>query len=347
MSTTISILSDQLIPNVLFIKQMGLHDGKHIFLSTAQMRKKNKSSILADALEISESQYQTIEIDPNSPKKINQKLLENFIDSTEEFLINITGGTKMMSQMTYEFFRNFPRAKIYYWPIEFNYVEQLYPNLKEVYFEQQTDLDLKTYLAAYGYTFTASCELSYKFSRAEELYTQVCKKMDSGSVVNIQKATQADYTKEDKKYLTGGWFEEWLYGTIKKVLNLADNAIAYNLKLKSEYSLRNTESDNEIDIAFVYKNTLYIVECKVFTAISLNSKKITDAIYKISSIRQSMGLKATALVCILAPFGDKPERKRSIDYLSRMAQVKEIFSLEVMVEKEKFINQIKKIISYE
>ena len=311
------------------------------------MAGRHKSSILADALGLAENQYKKVEIDANSPGKILKKLKEFFKDSTAEYLVNITGGTKMMSQMVHEFFKNFQKAEIYYWPIEYNYVEQLYPAFKEVFFYQQTELDLGTYLAAYGYSYTANRELTYKYSRANELYTQVCQKKDSGSVANIQKATQADYTKEDKKYLIGGWFEEWLYATFKKELDLADNAIAYNLKLKSEYSLRNTESDNEIDIAFVYKNTLYIVECKVFTALSLHSKKITDAIYKISSIRQSMGLKATALVCILSPFGDNPERKKNIDYLCQMAQVKEIFSLETMVEKEKFINQIKKITNYE
>lgn len=311
------------------------------------MEDKSKSSILADALRLRENSFKSYEIDANSPTKIIAKLNEIFTTSTEKFIINITGGTKMMSQITHDFFKKFPNTKIYYWPIEYNYVEQVFPEFKEVYFEKQIELDLTTYLAAHGYSYIGQNKLTYKFSRADELFSQVIKKGDSAKVTNIRNAFQPDYSKSDKNYLIGGWFEEWLYTLIKKELNLKNSQIAYNLKLKSQYSKRVTESDNEIDIAFVYKNTLYVIECKVFAINSLNNKKITDTIYKISSIRQSMGLKATAFVNILSNLGKNKQRKETIKYLTQMAQVKKVFSIEDMNNKTKFIKELKNIVNYE
>jgi hypothetical protein len=347
MKTIISILSDQLIPNLLFIRQMGQRGDNHIFLTTKKMEENFKSSILADALELKEGEYEKITIDPNSPEKILQQLKQYHWDKGAAYIVNITGGTKMMSQMTSNFFQEFPKSKIYYWPIEFNYAEQLYPALQEVHFQQQTRLDLKSYLAAHGYSYHSQQALSNSFNRADELYTMVCKAGDAGRVKNIVNAQATEYIKRDKNYLIGGWFEEWIYEILKATLHLKDDEIGFNVKLKSRFSKKNFESDNEIDVAFVYKNVLYIVECKVYNVKQINIKKITDAIYKISSIRQSMGLRATALVAILSPFGDNAQRKETIDYLSKMTQVRKVFSLETMCNKEQFIQEIKKIVRYE
>lgn len=346
MRTIISILSDQLIPNLLFIRQIEQMGDTHIFLTTQKMEGNFKSSILADALELKVGEYQKIIIDPNSPEKILQQLRQYYWDKNNTYIVNITGGTKMMSQMTSNLFQEFPKSKIYYWPIEFNYAEQLYPALQEVHFQQQTRLDLKSYLAAHGYTYHSQQALSNSFNRADELYKMVCKEGDAGRVKNIVNAQAPEYFKRDKNYLIGGWFEEWLYEILKTTLHLKDDEIGFNVKLKSRFSNKNFESDNEIDVAFVYKNVLYILECKVYNVKQINIKKITDAMYKISSIRQSMGLRATAIVAILSPFGENKNRLSTIDYLSKMAQVRKVFSLDEMKAKELFIQEIKKIVNF-
>lgn len=346
MKTVISILSDQLIPNILFIKQLNLEHDEHIFVTTAQMEEKNKSSILASALGISEENYQKIVIEPNNPGKIISELLTHQWDKEAEYIVNITGGTKMMSQMVYYLFKELSGAQIYYWPIEYNYIEKLHPDFSQVKFEKNIELDLETYFAAYGFSFAAVNQLSYSSNRAEDLYKQVVNKGSAGLVTEISRSKRIDYLKTDKFYLGGGWFEEWLYFNLKKELKLPDSQIAFNLKLKSHFSKRHSESDNEIDVAFVYKNTLYLFECKVYNKAQINSKKITDAIYKLSSLRQSLGLKATAIVCVLSPFGQDYGRKETIRYLSEMARVKKVFSLETMENKTNFIQGIKNIVNF-
>lgn len=96
----------------------------------------------------------------------------------------------------------------------------------------------------------------------------------------------------------------------------------------------------------VCKNNLYLIECKVFSAKKINGKRITDTIYKISSIRHSLGLKATAMVAILSPFGKSTGRKEMIQDTTAIAQVKKVFSMNNFKNKDSFINEIKAIVNY-
>lgn len=351
MKIIISILSDQLIPNVLFIKQMNLGADKHIFISTDEMEKKekNKSQTLAKTLNQNQGDYKTVIIDQNNPQKIlNQLNKEIKPNSNAEYVVNITGGTKMMSQMTHKYFAQFENAKIYYWPIGEGYVEQVYPEFKSINFpEKKVNLDLKTYFMAYGYGITYSKSIETKFKESQSLMNQVLGHEDSGHVINISKAANPNYKKPDKNYFTGGWFEEWLYHTLKTELSLSNDYIGFNVKIKSENSKKLSESDNEIDVAFMYNNSLHIVECKVYSQNQINGKRITDAIYKVSSIRQSLGLRATALVAILSAFGSDSQRKININDTKRLAGVREVFSMEDFKNKEKFIMNIKKIVGCE
>lgn len=347
--TIISILSDQLIPNVLFIKQMGEKGDRHIFLSTDKMEKKHKSKTLVKTLNIAQGNYQTVVIDQNSPSEILEVLESKFQKDVvkDELIVNITGGTKMMSQMAYLHFWGFDNATIYYWPIGEKYIEQLHPSFRRVEVETPVRLNLKTYFSAYGYEITKDEDIEFDYSKTDALFRQVVQAGDSAEVAQIVNATKETYKRADKQYLIGGWFEEWVYFMLRKELKLKKSEIGLNVKIKNESSKHKGESDNELDVAFVYKNSLYIIECKVYNAKQLSAKRITDAIYKISSVRQSLGLRATAMVFILSPFGTNKQRKNSIQDIMRMANVSGVFSLENMKNKHSFINEIKKIVNYE
>lgn len=328
---------------------MGLAAGRHIFLSTKEMEGKNKSATLAKALKPHPRKFKTIIIDQNSPPRILTSLRDNIkLAQGEEYVVNITGGTKMMSQMTHAFFAQFINTRIYYWPISEDYVEQVYPKFESIDFPiGRVSLDLKTYFTAYGYDINYSNKLSKHYSESQFLMEETLRFEDSIKVAKIKEAGREDYRKPDKGYYTGGWFEEWFYHTIKTQLKLKEGEIGFNVKIKNHISKKETDSDNEIDIAFIYDNSLCVIECKVFAAKQVGGKRITDAIYKISSIRQSLGLRATAIVAILSPFGDNKQRLINIKDTKRLAGVKEVFSLEDFSDKEKFIMDIKRIVGYE
>ncbi|HLS70189.1 MAG TPA: DUF1887 family CARF protein [Chitinophagaceae bacterium] len=342
MKIIVSVLSDQLVPNILFVRQLEESYDKHIFISTSQMENKNKSSIFAGALKLIKDDYKTLIVDPDDPLKIYQTLEKEKWDETAKYLVNITGGTKIMSQIVFSYFQKFNATEIFYKPLNAKTLIQLYPNLKTLTIDKVYELSLEEYLFAHGYTFTASRELTQSITNAEYLYEQICFYGDASKVALIANAQDANYNKKDKPYLTGAWFEEWVYYTIKEALQLSNNQIAYNLKLKSRFSNRNTDSDNEIDVAFIYENNLYLIECKVYNKRQVDFSKISTAIYKISSIGQSMGLKATAWVAICASLGNSKQRMQAINYLCRMTRVNQVFSLKELRNKEEFITTLKK-----
>ena len=346
MAIVVSILSEQLIPNVLFIKQMASIHDSHIFLSTTKMEDDCKSSILAATLGLAKEEYKVPIIDANSPALILE-VLDNFDwPKGTPYIVNITGGTKMMSQMAYIYFSGNQNTTIYYWPIGSEFLEQLHPVIEEIKIPTPYQLDLNTYIAAHGYDYTCEQNLSHPFSKAASLFKNVIKYGSPENVPEIRIAKDDAYRKLDKQYFLGGWFEEWMFTFLKESLHLPDSQIAFNLKLKSRQSVRNTESDNEIDVAFVHKNKLYIWECKVYYSKQLRGNKIAEVIYKISSVSQSLGLQATSLVTILSPFGFDNRRKNFLNDITKLMRIKKVFSLEDMADEKKFISQIKTLINY-
>lgn len=80
------------------------------------------------------------------------------------------------------------------------------------------------------------------------------------------------------KYLSGEWFEEYIGYKVKTDLELSDNEILVGAKIFAESKGKNINSlkelidddseadnnkvENEIDVMFVYNNSLYVIECK-------------------------------------------------------------------------------------
>ncbi len=346
MRVIVSILSDQPIPVVLFIKQIAKASDRHIFLSTKEMEAKHKSATIAFALGLGIQHYQVIQIDANNPALILEILDQYEWPEGEKYLVNITGGTKMMSQMTYLHFSEKRNTEIYYWPIGGDTLERLHPTIESVKPSNPIQIDLQTYFLAHGFEHKAQTQFSNPFKRTQGIFNACITAGSAAFVDEISQAKSPHYTGHEKGYLAGGWFEEWIYGTLKDALTLPDTSIAYNIKLKNKYSLRNTDSDNEVDVAFVYKNRLFMWECKVYSMTIINPRKITEAVYKISSVSRALGLQATSIVCILAPFGANENRKAFISDISDAMRVTRVLGLEDMMNKNDFINKIKKIIGY-
>jgi hypothetical protein len=345
MSTCISILSEQLIPNVLFIKQMADTGNRHIFLSTEKMEADKKSNILADTLNLSLNQYKVVIIDPNRPADILE-VLDEYSWPDGPYIVNITGGTKMMSQMVYLYFSEISNSRIYYWPIGNKSVELLHPTIEELPIHKAVLLNLSTYFAAHGYSYICQTELYKPLTVAQGLLKQTIASGSAGKVPALTKPHEVYFNPDEKVYFSGAWFEEWLYTFLKRELNLRDDAIGLNLKLKNIHASRPTESDNEVDVAFVYKNRLYIWECKVYNQIGHRSKKIADPVYKMSSISQSLGLQATSFVAILAMFGESQSRKDFLNDITRVMRIKKVFSMEDFFDTDLFLKELKILIDY-
>ncbi|MBR3922835.1 MAG: DUF1887 family protein, partial [Kiritimatiellae bacterium] len=97
------------------------------------------------------------------------------------------------------------------------------------------------------------------------------------------------------KFITGGWFEEWVYYSLKP---LADNGKIFDLRIGFEvsfealvkakhfYGENNTEdkSFQELDITFTDGSRLYIIECKAGKVTSEHVMKLENVIEKFGGV---------------------------------------------------------------
>ena len=94
------------------------------------------------------------------------------------------------------------------------------------------------------------------------------------------------------EYLTGGWFEEYVYYLVKKFLNPQDIAIGV------EISRKGMKHKNELDVVFMKGNKLFVIECKtgvqterLFNQIVYKACAISEALLGISSNPYIFSLK--------------------------------------------------------
>lgn len=88
-------------------------------------------------------------------------------------------------------------------------------------------------------------------------------------------------THEEVDYLTGGWFEEYVYYLVDS--NLHPDGIATGTHIAT--SGDNAEHDNELDVLFIKNNRLFVIECK--SGIS-NEHLFNEIVYKSCALREAL-----------------------------------------------------------
>ena len=79
------------------------------------------------------------------------------------------------------------------------------------------------------------------------------------------------------EYLTGGWFEEYVYALIKEVLQPDDIAMGVHI------SNGIIKHNNELDVCFMKANKLFVIECK--TGVT-NEKLYNEIVYKVCALKE-------------------------------------------------------------
>lgn len=79
------------------------------------------------------------------------------------------------------------------------------------------------------------------------------------------------------EYLTGGWFEEYVYALIKSVLQPDDIAMGVHI------SNGIIKHNNELDVCFMKANKLFVIECK--TGVTSESL-FNEIVYKVCALKE-------------------------------------------------------------
>lgn len=292
MRILISILSDYLQPNFLLIKELKDQYDKLIFMTTPEMKKKKKDVFLEKALGLPENSTKRIFVVEDDFDYIKKELNGQQFNDADDYILNITGGTKVMSIVVYEYFQK-KKAKFYYVPIGKNIIKDLQT---EQTIQLQYRLNLSEYLTLNSLRYesdnTLLCDAQTTYSFFNEL-----KKRNFQINYRIKNAHNEN-SPELKRYYSGEWFEEYVYLRIKKDFYLQNEDIASSLKIFRDDSKTN---DNEIDVAFVKDNILNVIECKVsmFGYGREPQETIEEYLYKLAAISKDFGLHVNSYLFTL------------------------------------------------
>jgi hypothetical protein len=296
----VSIISDHLIPNFHLFKHLKDEVDEHLLVTTERMQDAGVTRNFVNYIEEEKYPIKTIVIDAwsfDGILKEFQIFFEKPADHT--YIVNLTGGTKMVSLAVFDFFRELD-ARMYYVAIGSNSCTPFFPkhNPPENF---NHSLSLVEYLGLYGYEieYLNSSHKSVVFTK--DLFNKVKQKNYNALEVYEIRAALVDKKCADKNdliYFQGLWFEEYIYQLIKETLKLPDNQIAQGVKVRKFKQVG--LNDNEFDVMFVNNNKLYAIECKSSIGKSkernLNMEKF---LYKLAATVHDFGLQVTPILAVL------------------------------------------------
>jgi len=148
----VSLVSKQTVPNVLFIKEMKEID-KYLFITTEKMEEDHKRETIINACKDSVKNNSSYIIAKEDSIIDLQDKLKDYTDAEtaddDVFIVNLTGGTKLMSIGAFEIFRK-KESQIFYIPLGKNKYRKISPDVKLREFELEYRFTLDGYLRANG-----------------------------------------------------------------------------------------------------------------------------------------------------------------------------------------------------
>ncbi len=334
----VSLVSDQTIPNIEFIRAMGSQIDNYLFISTKSMEKIGNRQWILDTVSLDEDKLiDPVIVNPFSFEDIEVKLIQS-INDEDTYIVNLTGGTKVMSLAVYEFFKTV-NSQMYYLSGKGEMIK-VHPGRKKVPSKIKAKISLSDYLSAYGFTIQSQSSPLYSKKSAENLLTYFLNHFDQDKDIPVLEELRKHrnkgmknvkdneplilfldrvgfHTEKENKlskyecrYLSGDWLEEYLFYFLKDRFDISESAIGLSLIVEKG------DATNEFDVLLMKNNRIYLFECK--TSIYLDSEEsqtfIGETIYKSDSLRNKLGLFAQTTVVTLSDLGEpklEPHLKRA------------------------------------
>lgn len=318
--TIVSIISEQSIPNYLFIKEMFQPGDKLMFISSKKMSQRIKW--ITNTLQWNMAETEEIVFEKDGDEE-NWPLMTARIDAAlskeNSYCVNLTGGTKFMALAVQSVFENYS-TKFYYIPYPQNIILSMQegracPIKYRVSVEEYTKLYnqplRKAHEATMPQEYTDSFFEQFLNRFSQQDFATVDKlryyrDLKSIQIAEIETMTNSDklpqiedlgaflnriafpndgtLSKNQSQYLTGGWFEDYVYFKIKELLR--PNDIVLGAKTSS--------TNNDLDVVFTLGNKLFVVECK--TGVEKRGM-LNEIVYKASALKENLfGLSAKSYI---------------------------------------------------
>jgi hypothetical protein len=340
----VMLVSEQAAPNLLAALDSALKPQKAVLLASSIMQ--NRALTLQKVLKENGIDSQIVPLpDEHNLAILETTLLEvaaNFEGST--IALNVTGGNKLMALAAYSVAQasDWPT---FYVDVDTDQIIWLDKNHPAQSLSQE--LRLNHYLRSYGYNLTNGVErpqpnaawqkllsnlvlnvetlsdsigqLNYISQQARHSLTcnMTDRQMDSRSLeavlrnfedAKILKVKDNNVTFQSEAarfFANGGWIEHHVYQTVCKVtgaIGIRDKAA--NLQVQSIDG-----QPNEIDVAFMARNRLFMIECKTARMDNPEDLKANDTLYKLAeNCRRIGGLGTKGLLATYRQLKDSEYR---------------------------------------
>ncbi|OPZ14663.1 MAG: hypothetical protein BWZ06_00816 [Bacteroidetes bacterium ADurb.BinA261] len=327
----VSIISKQTIPNYIFNKDKLMEGDEMLFIATQEMKNQADWLVQTLKCTDDEKEIILLAQNQEEKWNEMTDAIKTHLSHDKHYVVNLTGGTKYLSLAIYHLFCKYD-SEFYYIPFPRNVVlkpfqdeeEAINYRLKideylslyglkfrplkrqtvrnkeysEIFFQlfiqgfSENDSNiLKIIRENYrddGIKNIKSVELGINLKRKEIPIPGLTDFLDRIHFGNKENSL----SKYEAQYLTGGWFEEYVYNKIKESIPADDMAIG--VKLRKDEGV----FDNDLDVVFTYHNHLFVIECK--TGFDTN-KMFNEIVYKAAAIKESMfGLPAHTYVFALS-----------------------------------------------
>lgn len=265
-------------------------------------------------------------------KKLQSLYNNQFLSEGDEILVNVTGGTKPMHTAAYNYFKDKKNTEIVYVPIRKNSYLTFHPEFSDNEKTIEYYVNVKEYLISYGISLESNLENISKNNQtalnnkscAEKLFHQYLSENGRNTLDCLSQSLRKerdrktekleisqlppdlikdipselqekkDWNKEDIRFLTGDWFEHYVFNILLELLPNSKGEIMTGIQIKKG------NASNELDVVFTYNNGIYLIECKTGNLMDDNpgdnetdykARDFTnDVLYKGAALRKQFGL---------------------------------------------------------
>jgi len=341
--TQVMLVSEQAAANLLPALDPSMKPREAVLLVSNKMT--HRANALKAVLQEASIKTQIVAL----PDEHNLGALENvFMDVAtqrdgESLALNLTGGTKLMA-LAAQAVAQAAGWPAFYVDVDTDNIIWLDKQRPAQALTQQ--LRLRHYLRGYGFTLGNDIErpqpnaqwqtllkeliinvgslaqpigqLNYISQEAQNTLQATLRAQQTNPGVNalLLKFEQAQVLKRNgdkvifssenaRRFANGGWIEHHVYQTVSQVtadLTIRDKAA--NLQVQGD-----TGQPNEIDVAFMARNRLFMIECKTARMNNTDDHKANDTLYKLAeNCRRIGGLGTRGMLATYRPLRDAETR---------------------------------------
>lgn len=326
--TIVVITTAQTIPLYLLIKTLYEQNDNVVLITTAKMTAQGQ--YISEELDMD---VKTIALEESLEENWDamHKVFEKAFPDGGNYVVDLTGGTKLIAVSVYDFFSKERKAEFTYVPLSKNGFLSL-PASDITDFTCK--IGVRDFLAV-SLGLEIKCDSPYSDQKdAEVMYgifassasmqklADRIRRVDKNSrrkglrsltayrlkaPVNRVRGQLSSENGKPKnavsagfvQYITGGWFEEYIYYLVERTIKPDDIQIGAHIRSNG------ATNSNELDVSFTIDNALYVIECKTL----VDSSLFTDTTYKSDSVVTKFGLKARSIICTLSPLNEEQKQR--------------------------------------